>query len=680
MRMPKWLPTLAVAGLVWSGCDQQPISPEEPSVRSPSTPVFAIGDDTAGESVSGAVYTSTEDRTIVNANQYDTKPEVFFNGGPSDPDNPKDAALLQPPDAESMAEWFWIFQVTNPSASDLLSEDPWYCRVVAVKNGRFHRVPTTAEVVSYFNLDATAVTVWYLGGSGGNKWQYATVADGGDCAHYFGGPFNQGTDEENVAVQLYPYLDTPNNGGVYKAWATPGVDYQCLGFLPDISTFDGKSVGSVGYPNGEDCNTNHGFVSAQSKTDNYKVKEDVQKYPAEITVKKFHDENFNGVKDAAEVFVTGWQVDVTDPFASQSTEFTAFTYIAAAAGTYTFVEETPTGTQQTAAYLDGTALTVSPTVQVAVDDPKPESQKETHEIVYGNVGLGSITACKIYDANGNGQTDSGESPIPGWKFVLTGTLADATPYGPDARFTGSDGCYTWNGLYPGSYTVTEVLPDSPPQYYATGGVLSQNVTISSSLSGSVISGTAVTKTFYNYCTDTVDFGTKGFWHNKNGLDLITQEVVTYVNGLDPYDDPTPYFASGDEPFDGYFSNGTTCVEAAFNNEKITDGIAAGECTTRAEISHFLTESVGDGGQCEQLAQQLLAFIFNAQIYAGGGAIETSPGVFTPVATIIGDAITVWQGGDENACSTKQGYLAGFNESDAVNVISGTICTPITYTD
>ena len=130
MRIPKWLPAIAAAGLLWAGCDEQPVSPEAPSVRSPSTPNFAIGDDTAGESVSGAVYTSTETRDIVNANQYDTKPEVYFNGGPSDPDNPKDAALLHPPEPYSGVSWYWVYQVTSPNGAALLSEDPWYCRVV----------------------------------------------------------------------------------------------------------------------------------------------------------------------------------------------------------------------------------------------------------------------------------------------------------------------------------------------------------------------------------------------------------------------------------------------------------------------------------------------------------------------------------------------------------------------
>jgi hypothetical protein len=667
MRVRKWLPILAVAGFVWASCDEQPVSPTGTTVSPASTPSFAIGDDTEGESVSGAVYTSTRNREIVNANQYDSKEEVYFNGGPSDPDNPKDAALLQPPDAESGDVWFWIYQVTDPSGAELLSEDPWYCRVVAVRNGRFYRVPSTSEVVTYFGLNASDVTVWYLGGSGGNKWQYTTVADGGDCAHDYGGPFSPGTDDENVSVQLFPYQDTPNGGGVYKAWATPGVDFQCLDYLPTIADFENMTVGNAGYPNGEDCATNHGIRNSQSKTDNYKV--EGNRYPAEITVWKFHDANMNCVWDNDEGEVTGWQVDVTDPFGGNSTDFTRFTYIAGEAGTYSFVEEVQTGTAQTASRLDEDEVSCypneDPQVDVTVLAPASnQNHQEFRDVYFGNVGLGSIEACKYY-------ANDDEDPIEGWLFTLTGTQADGTSVGPSDMYTGSDGCVTWTGLFPGDYNVAETLPDN---YYAVDDITDQDVTVTSELDsgGETISGSDESVEFFNFCTTEVDFFTKGFWHNKNGLDLITDDMIDYVNSLDPYDSETTYFGAGDEPFDGYFTD-LSCVEAAYNNEKITDGIAAGECTPRAEISHFLVDPVGDGGQCEQLAEQLLAFIFNVEYVMGGGGMIIVEGVPTDPYDMIDDAIAIWQAMDETDCSTEQALLEGFNSSDAVEVLSGEIC-------
>jgi hypothetical protein len=51
-----------------------------------------------------------------------------------------------------------------------------------------------------------------------------------------------------------PYADTPNNGGEYKAWATPVGNFLCP--LTSIDCSSGK----------------HGFVDAFSKTDNFKAK------------------------------------------------------------------------------------------------------------------------------------------------------------------------------------------------------------------------------------------------------------------------------------------------------------------------------------------------------------------------------------------------------------------------
>jgi hypothetical protein len=293
------------------------------------------------------------------------------------------------------------------------------------------------------------------------------------------------------------------------------------------------------------------------------------------------------------------------------------------------------------------------------------------------VGLGSVEACKIYDADADGETDEGESGIAGWKFKLTGTQEDGTPVGPDYKYTGSDGCVTWTGLFPGDYTVEEFFPTPPPNYYATGNVTSQDVTVTSSLEtdGETISGSDESVTFYNFCTTTVDFGTKGYWHNKNGLEQIENSFVTnYVNSLDPYDSPTSYFGACDEPFDGLFTSGADCP-AAFNDEADPEW---GVGTLKAEVSNFLIDNNSDT-QCEQLAQQLLAFIFNVEyVMGGGGAIITADGPMDPF-DLIDDAIAIWQAGDGVACSEAQGYLEGYNSSDAVEIQSGTFC-PFTYTD
>ncbi len=114
----------------------------------------------------GAVHTSIGDGTTVNKNLYDSKADVYLNGGP------------QNTNANGLPNGTYYFQVTNPSGSVLLSTDPAACRQLLVSNG----------VVS----GAT-----------------------GPCPHA-NGTFNPANG--STPVQLIPFSDTPNNGGEYKVW------------------------------------------------------------------------------------------------------------------------------------------------------------------------------------------------------------------------------------------------------------------------------------------------------------------------------------------------------------------------------------------------------------------------------------------------------------------------------
>lgn len=114
----------------------------------------------------GAIFTSKGDGTSVNKNLYDSKDDVYLNGGP------------QNTNANGLPNGTYYFQVTNPSGSVLLSTDPAACRQLTVANG----------VVS---------------------------GAAGPCPHT-SGAFNPANG--SMSVQLIPFLDTPNNGGEYKVW------------------------------------------------------------------------------------------------------------------------------------------------------------------------------------------------------------------------------------------------------------------------------------------------------------------------------------------------------------------------------------------------------------------------------------------------------------------------------
>ncbi len=590
--------------------------------------------------LSGAIFTTTVDGDVVNGNtKYEFKEDVYLDGGPG-PNAPASAAGLPEGD--------YYFQVTDPSGKDLLSTDHISCRSVHVNaNGVIDIVYSGTNHVKQQG-----------------KWKSVP------CQHA------QGIDIDHselgaITVQLFPYDDTPNPGGVYKVWMTPVENFAGD---PTSRPADGTSGPfNVNGENWQPANV-HGFIPSWSKTDNYKVDKKGRPFePPFLTIFKFHDRNFDGVWDTAtEEGIGGWAMDVTDTLNITTTVFTQADggtgpILSAEAGVYTVVEETPAGTLQTMSELDGVQLSLIPTANPTVLVTVAGDSGETHLVVYGNVGLGAVKACKIFDRNGDGVADADEPGIPGWKIQLSdsdGLL--------DEKLTGADGCATFSGLLPGTYTVTEVLPTTGG-WVATGPT-SESVTIESSLSGGVLQGTLVNSAFTNVCTDTADFGTKGFWHNKNGLDVLTQEDIDYVNTLAPYVSPSSYFDDGDEPFDGMFQDGTL-VAAAHGS---WGDLVAPEGSPKAEVSQFLVDPNAGGDPREQLAQQLLAFIFNTRHALDGpdALIQLPDGSFVSAQSLIDAAIVAWLGTDAAAQTAIKTTLDMFNNNDAVAFVPSSPCAVV----
>lgn len=166
---------------------------------------------------SGAIFTTISDGTEVNTNLYDAKTDVYLDGGPG---------INAPQGAAGLTDGRYVFMVTSPSGKDLLSQDAAQCRQFDVVNG----------VIA----------------------DYVVVA--GCTAHVTGTNLTDGS----VTIQLMPYGDTPNNGGVYKVWAEMVSDYpaSCLTTVDCGVT----SIATCGGP------LKHGFCPGDSKTDNFKVR------------------------------------------------------------------------------------------------------------------------------------------------------------------------------------------------------------------------------------------------------------------------------------------------------------------------------------------------------------------------------------------------------------------------
>ena len=236
----------------------------------------------APKGLSGAIFTTTFDGTVVNANLYESKCAVYLDGGPG-PNAPATAAGL--PDGD------YYFQVTDPSGKQLLSTDP-------VSNRRFQAVG--------------GVIVAYTG---------------------VGGPIHPtGIDQDHpelgaITIQLAnancpsDYLNSPNDGGVYKVWVTP------------VGDFAGDPL-SVDNDCGNGCY--HGFVPANSKTDNFKAKPSIPTFCLTM-IKEF-------MEDGQPVRTANWGMDVTDPLDAVNTFFTGengeVRVCGLAPGAYTVLEQT----------------------------------------------------------------------------------------------------------------------------------------------------------------------------------------------------------------------------------------------------------------------------------------------------------------------------------------------------
>lgn len=137
--------------------------------------------------------------------------------------------------------------------------------------------------------------------------------------------------------------------------------------------------------------------------------------------------------------------------------------------------------------------------------------------------LGSISGAKFYDADTDGLWDVDEPAIEGWMIHLIGDTVD------EYTFTDADGEFIFEDLEPGSYTVEEVFPPTPPNPTWVP-------TTDTSFSHDLEAGEDyVGPDFGNVCLEPGYGGhTKGYWRSKNGQGEIISDDITILNGLNLY--------------------------------------------------------------------------------------------------------------------------------------------------
>lgn len=253
----------------------------------------------------GAIFTTNVNGDQVNQNIFAAKTDVYLDGGPG---------IGAPATAAGLDDGTYVFMVTDPSGKRLLSEDAARCRQFTVSGGLITGV----------------------------------VAAGG-CEHATGFDVDHGA----VTVQLFPFSDTPNPGGVYKVWAML------------VSNYPASCLDTV------DCATGkHGFTPSLSKTDNFKVG---QPGAREIDTLFFDDRNGDGHHQADEPFLSYLNISWTDTLGASNTKWAdpderyEAHVEAVETGTHLITIANQTGCQVGLVHVDNVDQAVGPqTVQISV--------------------------------------------------------------------------------------------------------------------------------------------------------------------------------------------------------------------------------------------------------------------------------------------------------------------------
>jgi hypothetical protein len=195
---------------------------------------------------------------------------------------------------------------------------------------------------------------------------------------------------------------------------------------------------------------------------------------------------------------------------------------------------------------------------------------------------------KYYDANINGQWDSGEPGIAGWPIDYTDEVSGVVATEADGKFTLT--------LIADTYTFAERLP-SNSTWHQTGNTVNQTTITgsgaagaSATLSDKIYTVVAVDDSivnglyFGNVCVGAGGGHTLGFWSNKNGQALIDADDLAALRALHLYTWPsTDFDPTTKQQVRSWLLNGTATnmaimlsVQMAATVLNIRNGLVSGD--------------------------------------------------------------------------------------------------------
>ena len=310
------------------------------------------------QNIAGAIFTSTSDGATVNGNNYASKLDVYLNGGPQNCISP------------GLPNGNYYYMVTNPSGSVLLSLDSVFDRKFSVTSTSSGKVATN------------------LGNS-------ATHMDGtSPCP---------GGISIRLAKDATDYADTPNAGGVYKAWITREADFNAA------CASGAKSCELAG------------FINSNTKTDNFRVRttEPPPNPVGNLEAFKYYDHNVNGVYDHGDVILRNWPMTIGPDVVDPQTQLTSISGLVAwtdlptdvGGHLYTVTEGEPIQANWFNSEPSGGSALDNDTVTTPITQSATVFPDQTARVDFGNfclVGSGGLTLG--FWSNKNGEALMNDAP------------------------------------------------------------------------------------------------------------------------------------------------------------------------------------------------------------------------------------------------------------------------------